>query len=81
VRLDDIPPGKLRTAALQAYAADLARAEHAAAAASARAHHPTGRRARADRYRCARCARYFAAWAPAERHADEHGGATIELVL
>jgi hypothetical protein len=39
---------------------------------------PTPRAAaRAAMYECATCGARFAAWAPAERHADEHHGATI----
>lgn len=31
------------------------------------------------RYRCHTCDQTFASWAAAERHADSHGGARLEL--
>lgn len=37
---------------------------------------PTGR----CRYRCRTCGQVFTAWAPAQRHANEHGGARVEIV-
>lgn len=36
---------------------------------------------RPARYRCARCGATFTAWAPAQAHADAHGGARIEVIL
>lgn len=33
------------------------------------------------RYRCHTCGAEFTAWAAAQRHADSHGGARLELVL
>jgi hypothetical protein len=32
-------------------------------------------------YRCHTCGATFTAWAPAQRHADEHHHARLELVL
>jgi hypothetical protein len=33
------------------------------------------------RWECRTCGQVFTAWAPAERHADEHHGARIVLVF
>lgn len=33
------------------------------------------------RWRCQHCSRIFTAWAPAQRHADSHGGARLETIL
>ena len=81
MRLEDIPAGKLRTAAVAALAADLAAAESRAAQRPARATPACHQPARADRYRCHTCGATSSAWAPIERHADTHGGARIELAL
>lgn len=35
---------------------------------------------RPPRYRCHTCGATFTAWALAERHADTHGGARIEVL-
>jgi len=38
------------------------------------------KRPKTDRYRCATCGATFTTWASAERHADTHGAARLELL-
>lgn len=86
-RLDDLPAGRLRTAAVRAYAraeAERIGGELELPAARGRSDSPARGRTpprtpNPRRYHCRRCGAYFGPWAPAERHADTHGGATIEL--
>jgi hypothetical protein len=77
IRLDDLPPGRLRDAALAALAESPATSApvRTSTAARARARPPRGR------YRCNTCGALESAYAPAQRHADAHGGARIEIML
>jgi hypothetical protein len=87
VKLDEMTPA-LRRAAVAALARDLdERARPRTSAREAATREGAGRMpeaprsSRADRYRCGTCGAMFTAWAPAERHADTHGGARLEMVL
>jgi transposase-like protein len=42
---------------------------------------PPARVGRGSRWRCHTCGELFTVWAKAQRHADGHGGARLELVL
>lgn len=89
MRLEDLPPGKLRRAAIAAIAAEedqRARGSESSPIARPRRRStppsPDRAPARASnpkRYRCATCGAFHADLAPAERDADAHGGARIEL--
>lgn len=92
MKLDEMTPA-LRRAAVAALARDLderarprtsarvAATREGAGSASAGTARPPSLSTRADRYRCGTCGAMFTAWAPAERHADTHGGARLEMVL
>lgn len=85
LRLEDLPPGKLRTAAIAAMArADLARLQPSPAAdaeAGVPRRRATTRAPARNTYRCASCGHTETAYSRAERHADTHGGARIDLEL
>lgn len=87
IRLEDLPAGRLRTAAIAAIAR--AELEHQAAAAPAQRSRPAARADDAARsssrgrlgYRCAECAHHETAYKAAERHADTERHCRIELEL
>lgn len=86
VAFSDLPAGKLRDAALRAYAATIAAESATAPIPSPPAPARRGRRRteaptrRADRYRCETCGHRETGYAAAERHADTHGGARIAFL-
>jgi hypothetical protein len=73
VRADELPPGRLRDAVARASGENAARASSVV--------RRRARGANRNRYTCATCGTTFSAWAPAERHADTHGGARLALDL
>lgn len=95
--IDDLPRGsRYRRAAIAAYAATVARelgdpdprpSTERSRPSAIPDPESTGRTARTagrtgPTHQCATCGTTFTAWAPAERHADSHGGgARIDLVL
>jgi hypothetical protein len=86
VGIADLPPGKLRDAALRAYAETVAaetqgapRAPSDSTAAPARRQRTARGRKPEGYYRCARCGARETALAAAERHADATGHCRIEI--
>lgn len=77
IRYEDLPAGRLRDAVKAA--AD--RGEGRPVSSAARVHSTRARGRARNRYRCAKCDNVETAYKAAERHADSHGGARIDLEL
>lgn len=84
MRLDDASPA-LRRAVQHAIDRDRTgappRAHRPAPSAPARAETTGAARGGRRSWRCAKCGTVSTAWAAAQRHADTHGGARVEVML